>query len=379
MPITTGAIFAAAAIGAGAALKVSEEVALNNGANYIATGNPSGLLPRAGLEIARATCRRYAANPASLNANAAAQYETACRPYLDANGWGSGPGVVGGLPGQCAGLGYNFYTESRTAQSGWNEGALIRVFGPISARSITQIGTAPVVTQWSVTGRTSTGQPLTATANNGVSRENARWGRVTQTPGNGDPYACTTQPPTLTPPTPAPQPLPPRFPITIAPNFDVDVDVAIDVDGRVTVNFPDLTVEIGDPFADPEVVPPSGGIAGDDLVPGGGLSGNPADTGDGGVAEGEAPSGQELVGVRVEVLQAPVNFNSYDRVAVTVYRGIGYVRMGYPGRLALDMGGAALINPQFFLAPVRGLTAWEVRANNGFINRVTPFYRELPS
>lgn len=187
---------------------------------------------------------------------------------------------------------------------------------------------------------------------------------------------------------PPPEYKPPRPPITLPPITPIFIDLPDIGELQVDVNFfPDATFSLCSENVDTCVtIDPTfgdggggGGVGGGDLVPDGGTADSPADTGNGGAASGEAPEGQELVGIRVEVLESPIGVNTYDRVAVTVFRGIGYVRMGYPGRLALDMGGAAVISPQFFLAPVRGLTAWEVRANNGFIARVTPYYRELPS
>jgi len=112
-------------------------------------------------------------------------------------------------------------------------------------------------------------------------------------------------------------------------------------------------------------------------VGGPGSPGGGGDTGVGGENEGSADEGEELVGVLVQILTAPLDANRFFNNSALIYRGACYVTMGYPGRLGLDMSGGTLESPQFFHAQQRGLTDYRVRANVGFNLRVTPYYRTL--
>lgn len=370
-------------------LFTTDNTPLFDPAGFLADPNtpPSSQIPIKAL--GRAVCRQWARRPGDSNNPAADRlYGGACGEYLDSIGERPEEGELGRpfSGGQCDGVCYQIGVTNR---DGANE--VIQARGPIGGvRGVTIPGGGrlEIFARSEVNFSNSTTclplQPpgwvfggLGGTAWNADSRPRITF--ITRTDGGVD--DCGDPPPEYQPPRPIIG-LPPITPIFIdLPDVgEINVTVELfpdatfqlcseDIDACVTIGDP--TLNIGDGGG--------GGVDGGDLVPDGGLAGAPADTGNGGVAAGEAPEGQELVGIRVEVLESPIGVNTYDRVAVTVFRGIGYVRMGYPGRLALDMGGAAVISPQFFLAPVRGLTAWEVRANNGFINRVTPFYRELPS
>jgi hypothetical protein len=173
-------------------------------------------------------------------------------------------------------------------------------------------------------------------------------------------------------PTPDPTPDPVGGPIGYPfPDFDITVNP----DGTINIDFgdglPPVTV---DPGLDDDG---GGGAGGSILAPG--LPGETEPTGSGGTNDGEAGEGEELVGVLVRVLSAPPNANTFDNVSATVIRGVGYVAMGYPGRLGVDPTAAVLESPQFFHAQQRGLTAWRVRANVGFNLETTPYYREIAS
>jgi hypothetical protein len=188
-------------------------------------------------------------------------------------------------------------------------------------------------------------------------------------PDNCGNPAPTYQPPaTVTPDTP----VPPGITVNLPGIGPVTVNITLDPSGDPVFTIPDIGVEFGVDLGggDP------GGGGGDPTDPTDpGNPGSPSNTGAGGVSEGEAPLGSELVGLLVSVLTAPEGANTFDNNAYTVFRGIGYVAMGFPGRLGVDISGGTVISPQFFHAQQRGLTSWAVRANVGFNLRVTPYYR----
>lgn len=377
MPLTGPAIYAASVAVAAALLTATREEAILSGPEYIRDADPDGLTKRIGLGLARQTCRRYADGAADITPARAVQYENACRPYLDSVGYGTGPEIEKPFDGgQCADVLYRVDYEFRNGNNPFVPATLFER-GPLSVSTALAPGdenagclNGTVFTRKTLLGANGARRVLSSGCNTDS--------RVTSiTPAEGGPNNCGNPPPVITQPEPPAAPGPKFEPIVVIPVINIDAGVTVNLDGTVDVEIGEVNVTI-DPFGD---APGGGGggVGAGDLVPDGGLAGAPADTGNGGVASGEAPMGQELVGVRVEVLEAPIGFNQYANNPAVVYRGIGYIRMGYSGRLALDVGASAVISPQFFLAPVRGFTNWEHRANTGFINRVTPFYRELPS
>jgi hypothetical protein len=364
-------------------LRDAADLTSGDAAEYIRDGNPESLFDALPLAAARQGCRRYADKGGDYPARRAARAERACRPYLDSLDYNDPPQVK--LPfrgGQCAAV-YVVSATQTTNLSGTSN-ITFRALGPIGGVRLVQVSGNNY--DWEVfcsganfasstCGTMPPGAPGWVRIGGVNSSDGNQTTSITSiTPCGAD--NCGNPPPEYSPPSTPAIPGPPREPFTRVPDIDIDIEVEVNVDGSLDIDIGTGPINI-DPFDDPEPED-GGGVDGGDLVPDGGTAGDPADTGDGGTAAGCAPSGQELVGVRVEVLERPIGFNQYANNPAEVIRGIGYVRMGYPNRLALDMGGAAVISPQFFLAPVRGLTCWEVRANLGFINRVTPFYRELP-
>lgn len=358
-------------------------------AGFIATDDPAPIALRPAKQLARAACRAWARQSGpSSNPSADRLYAGACGEYLDSIGEGVDPGTIGPPfeGGQCplayngtlSGVTYQFDCEPAETSANF-----LGAVGPLSIRTLLDSesaqqagGLCPGFSVNLVQLVNGSGQVVTQ-----IGRpRGVRYTSLSLTPQSGNNDDCGDPPPEYERPRP-PITLPPITPIFIdLPDIgEINVNVTVDAEGLITIESPTLDVEVNIGGPDDGTGGDGGGVDGGDLVPDGGIADAPADTGDGGTASGCAPEGQELVGVRVEVLEAPVNFNSYANQAAVVYRGIGYIRMGYPNRLALCLEGSAVISPQFFLAPVRGLTCWEVRANNGFINRVTPYYRELPS
>jgi len=109
-----------------------------------------------------------------------------------------------------------------------------------------------------------------------------------------------------------------------------------------------------------------------------GEPGTPQVTGDGGAVDGEAPEGQVLVGVRLELVAAVSPARPDPTPNGTFYRGAVYVYMGADGGLDLQPEGSIVKFPQFFFAPETS-TKWSVVANLGYSVRVIPYYRQVDS
>lgn len=156
-------------------------------------------------------------------------------------------------------------------------------------------------------------------------------------------------------------------------------------DGKPILPMPEIPNPFGDPIQLPSIPLPEfgnpawnpGSQPGDDPADPG-VPGTSEDTGVGGEAEGEAPSGEELVGLSVEVLDTPVVprlvGNSPGR---PLFVGALYVFMGNDSGLELQDEGRVLEDGQFFFAE-RSSTRWKVYGAAGYNLRVTPYYRELP-
>ncbi len=364
-------------------------------ANYLRDGEPESVSGKIAQAAGRSACRIYGAGNVDLNPTASARYERACRPYLDSIEPGGGAGLaVPFAGGQCDGQGYLLVASFRNTTTDARQQFTRTAYGPIggvryrdagSNQGILEVFCRGLASSTSCSNLPGSVQPLSwrQVATSTVSgRDSPRIDSVS--PCGLD--NCGNPPPEIRPPSPITDPQPPPFRFSPSADIDVFVGVAIvNIDGTleldigtgpITIN-PTLEIDVGgggggdggggDP-TDP-------GDPGDPTDPG--SPGTPRSTGDGGEAEDEAPDGEELVGLLVEVLEAPPKAGRLQRNIREPYRGVGYVRMGFPGRLGNDVSGAAVISPQFFHAQQRGLTAWEVSANLGFSLRVTPFYRKV--
>jgi hypothetical protein len=186
-------------------------------------------------------------------------------------------------------------------------------------------------------------------------------------PVGGDPDDCGDPPPEVRPgPDPAPDPGP------IPPEEEPFEDP---ISGPL-LPIPDLPGLPGlppfpwrNPFSKPGDIAGDPGEAGEG-VEADGLGGEDGDE----VAEGEAPPGSEIVGLRLDLISALPNFPQYGD---GIYRGAAYIRMGTVAGLDQDFGGAQVEDGQFFYAEREGLTQWRVTANIGISWLVTPFYREV--
>ena len=358
-------------------------------AGFIADPEPPFITSRPAKAIARAACRSWARQTGeSTNPAADRLYSEVCGPYLDSIGEGVEGGAIGPpfQGGQCPEV---YVAELRNfGPDGLPNGVqnfFRRFRGPLTGFRTIPVEGNPGQVQLQIGVHSNL---LVASTCGSVTGSGFRWvtlstgpeGSTTRliglTPCGAD--NCGNPPPEYERPRPTIT-LPPITPIFIdLPDIGpVEVNVNVDAEGLINVESPTLNVEVNLPA--PGTPDPMDGGEGGGVVPPPGTPGPQADTGNGGTAEGQAPEGQELVGVQVEILEFPIGANRFQNNLAEPFRGIGYVRMGYPNRLAVDVSAGVVISPQFFLAPVRGLTNWEVRANVGFINRVTPFYRELPS
>lgn len=352
--------------------------------NYIRDAQPANVIDALALAAARQGCRRYQQKGGDYSSRRAARAERACRPYLDSLESGTGPELE--LPfrgGQCNDV-YLVSFTARDSNSGPVNGT-VRARGPIlgirtiispTGARLVQLNCRNVNLGASTCGLLSDqGQAWRDLVGLGTSGDNPTASITGITPCGAN--NCGNVPPEFTGPKPPVTPLPPGpQPVVRSPDLDVDVNVTINPDFSINVDIGTGPITI-DPFADP-----SGGGggpaepgAGDQTDPGSpGVGGG---TGAGGDAEGMAPEGQEIVGLLVTVTEAPGDANRFANNARQPFRGIGYIRMGYPGRLGIDISGGTVISPQFFHAPQRGLTNWAVAANIGFNLTVIPYYRPI--
>ena len=382
----TAAIVNQLAAGAKDVLQQAAAVATGNQGDYIANGQPESIYGKIQQATARQYCRRYADDPGALPGAVGVVVENICRPYLGAIGYGTAPEIrVPFDGGQCDEI--YLVTLRGTQGNGVVGGPFTRrVHGPIGgARFANEDGTfrgqlfcrainnnanncgpiVPAELAWRGVG-------LSGQGFNGGTLE-----ILNIVPCDGTDQ-CGSPPPEILPPGPPPTPGPRRERYNPGPDIDIDIDIEINPDGSFDVDFGIGPVTV-DPFPEPspgdEPGGPTGPPPGDVGAPGGPVETGPGSPGgEGGDAEGEAPPGSVLTGLRLEVLSVP---DQRKRFTPEVLRGVCYVYMGVPGLLDHDPAGAMLTDDQFVFAEKENLTAWRVRANFGYNIRVTPYYREV--
>lgn len=359
---------------------------------YLASGEPSSVISKIGQEVGRAYCRAYGAAPGSVNGDRVSRVEKACRPYLDSIGAPQGPTIkVPFVGGQCSGVTYQVqYGATATASGcdGSNPNVRTRPFGNVSTPRVGPIGSIELIPanptncgfgNYDLRVRRPNGTLLFGSDNvfsPGVSG-NARMTLDSFTPAvvrvDGLPDDCGSLPPVVTDPPSFPNPTPPPFRFNPDPDIDIEIDVDILPDAQITFNIGGGPITI-DPFADGDGGGDGGG-GGSGPPPGDvGEPGTPGDTGDGGDADGEAPPGEVLTGLKINFLTPPVGGNEY---APGIYRGVCYVYMGTADGVDHDPAGAMLRDGQFIFAEKDNLTNWFVSANPGYNLRVTPYYRPV--
>lgn len=344
--------------------------------DFLAGPAPANLFSRVQWDIGRESCRRWASGkPVSILPQRESFLRDTCTPYITSTFGPLGPGQVtdGFTGGQCPGVIYAVsgrrINEDGTVNSTWSNGCGSFRYGPIGLYR-------------QVSGSTLS-MGFTYRNSSGVTQQAEQWAAVptssakiiidTVTRCDGLPDSCGNAPPTYDPgpprtgiPGPAPIPNPPGNPWPFGP-----VNITVNPDGTITVDFgddtPSVTIDPGAPPDSPGDVAPT--------TPGD--PGTPATTGSGGESSGTAPAGSELSGVGVEILSFPPNAARFQNNSHQPFRGAGYIAMGYPGLLGVDMSGGVINLAQFFHAQQRGCTAWRVSANIGFNLRCTPYYREV--
>lgn len=351
-----------------------------NQGNYIKNGDPGSIYGKAQLATARQYCRRYADNPGVYSGRAKVLAENACRPYLDDIGYGT-PGSIK-VPfqgGQCSALyrsvgtfDFDVLICSTGAVAPGSIGATsgFTLQGPLSnLRVTTDSPGACGPRRINLLIDTVAGTRTLASFLNpsGNSPRNGRFNGVFEVAAGGS-NNCGSPPPIIVDPTPPSTPGPRYEPFSPSPDINIDIGVEINPDLTINIDFGDGGGDI-DPFADDDG---GGGGGGGGRPPGDvGEPGSPEGTGPGGDAEGEAPEGKVLTGLKVEFESPPIGANEY---APGVYRGVCYVYMGTGEGLDHDPAGAMLRDGQFIFAEKDNLTKWRVSANLGYDLRVTPYY-----
>lgn len=354
---------------------------------FLADPNPPVIAAQPLKQITRAACRSYARGGGPQNLPGFdAVWGGICDPYLKSIGEDPTPGSLA-RPfngGQCPVRYFVQATWQNRNTSGelgapQNQNVTSPLGRPGPIVSLTREGVPGswqlVLTHGTDATFTSPRSVVRSSTSTNSSFENIAITSVTRVDGLAD--SCGNPPPNYNPPKirPGLPTLPPTTPVDFPGIGPVGVDVTFDPDGTININLPDIGVEVGieDPF----------GLGGDDSGGGAppgpppgdvGSPGSPVAVGPGGDAEGEAPPGSVLVGLRVQITAFPPSRNKYTD---TVFRGAYYAYMGVPGLLDLDFGGSMVRADQFLFAEKDNLTSWRVSANTGYELITTPYYREV--
>lgn len=398
--MSTASFLGGAVLAAGVILKAEEENALLNGPSYIQSGVPRDFTGKIGQQLARRACLQYANNPSGVPEARQLQYERACRPYLDSQKTGTGPTGYGGFEGgQCAvpyivsGTWQSQSTGSGVApvDSNWIDGTWVTLQttsaprGPIRGLSRDTSGAFQRVTLLAGPDGQVIGYDLFPPGGGGqvyyfagtTRGGTTRWVRNVSITSiarrDGLPDNCGDAPPVVEPPNPDPTPSPPRAPIVIAPDINIDASVTVNAIGAVVINLGLGPVTI-DPFGDDSGGGDGGGSGGGPGPGDIGLPGLPTGVGAGSDADGESPPGQVIGALRLNIQNTPP---SHKLVAPGVYRGACYCYLGTSSGLDLDPAGGLLRDGQMVFPELPNLTHWRVAANRGFDILVTPYYVDV--
>lgn len=366
----------------GTVLGLSVDV-LSDRPNFIASTDSREPLSSAVRSLSQLNCRRWAAaDKTNFSQRVNQGNANLCGPYLESIGEKPDDGSIGPpfLGGQCCDGQYSIdYSGLDTSGN-------------------------PVSGSFPFTGRLlgsyeKSNQPAQPTKTAGIRRELCsgqvdELGIVTVFEGqptgftfsdpvrtDGLPDDCgniddVVQPPaTVTPTTPVPD----NITINLPGIGDVTVNLDLSPEGNPVICSGDfeacITVPIGGGDGQPGDPGGDGGNGGGG-GPGPGDIGQPGDSenADGeGDAEGEAPDGQILVGVKINILATPPTPTKFTSV---VNRAVAYVYMGAGSELDLHTDGSMLRDGQFIFAEKDNLTSWRVTANTGYNLLVIPFYRD---
>lgn len=347
---------------------------------FLADTSPVVAAAQPTRQIVRAACRTYARGGGPQNLPGFdAVWSGICTPYLESIDEAPGTGSVGPAfqGGQCPGVSY-VVSVAGAGDTTIGPGTATRnVVGPVGGMCfgpVNQFGNTPI----GVSGANGCSFSGGGQVNTRPDQQ-FKW-KVTSVSRVSGADNCGNPPPSYQP-APVPPglpPLPPTSPVDLPGIGPVSVGVSFNPDGTLNITAPSLGIEVnvGDPTADDDGGGGGGGGVGEPGSPGTPQdtgAGDPA-SGEGGDAEGEAPPGSVLVGVRVDVVNAP---DSRVRYTNEVDRGVVYVYMGTDEGMGLEPTGSMLRSGQFFFAQKDYLTKWQVRSRFGYNNRVTPYYREV--
>lgn len=289
---------------------------------------------------------------------------TICTPYWNEQGYSepvAAPPPFQG--GQCP-VNYNV-SVVRQSNGQVVSGSPSTLAGPVTGFTVIDDGPGPSGTlkktfTFTSAGGNSTASVFVPPASPGLTPQVVR--------ADGQPDNCGNLPvgDTYQPgPTPAPDPGP--LDPDEQPVDDPVFGPGLPVGPVVTLpGLPDIRIS-PNPFSNP--VPGDPGEPGDSVETG--PSGAPGGLDE---AEGTAPPGTELVGLKLDLVSALQGSRQYGD---NIWRGGAYIRMGTVAGLDQDFGGAQIESGQFFFAEREGLTKWRVTANVGYKWNVTPYYREV--
>jgi len=359
---------------------------VQEGIGEFVRNGPSTGLPGYVRDKYRERCRQFANLPAwarLLGNGPLGTMDRICRPYWDDNGW-DGPEVAPApfTGGQCPGKRYEVSSEIvNPAGTVFNSGTIVFV-GPLGAPSFGEVSPGRYELRMT-TGGTTTSFPAPCSSITSTTTADRLVRGVTSAPGQTFTGRVTSVTVCASDGADNCGDPPPEFPIRPGPNPPPDpgpVGGPVPTDNPENPTGPPL-IPIP-PYQDPIYGPIP--IVGPTGPPGGGTPppppgdigdpGSPSDTGVGGEAEGEAPAGSILVGLRIDVLASPPKARQF---APGVFRAACYIYMGAASNLDQDYGGSMLKSGQFFFAEKENLTHWLVSANTGYNHRVTPYYREV--
>jgi len=386
MPLTAAAIAAAAAVEANGLLQAGADIAAGGEAEYIRAGQPTSIIPTVGLAMARQGCRRYHDNAANIPPDVAAKYEKSCRPYLANIGYGQEPAIEQPFSGgQCAGVTYRVTMRFYNPTTGATTGTTIRDgLGPVSigvgGNQAPGVGGSCAAGQTYYPGRFLRFNGVADISFGGGCAVRKTWEVVSVVPLNNGNNDCGSPPPDIRQPIGPPTPGPPSEPFNPRPDININIGAIINANGTINFNIGTGPITI-DPFGGG-----GSGTPGTPGTPGGGGLGGPSTPGDvgspgaaaningGAAAEGQAPAGKVLTGVKLNLLQAPASPTQYKE---GVFRGTAYIRMGTAAGLDLNYAGQMLSTGQFVLAEKEYLTHWRVEVNRGYRWQVIPYYRDV--
>jgi len=351
---------------------------------FIAGAEPDTALGAAVQAISRVNCRIWASRDKANYSQAVNQGNAdLCGPYLDSIAERPASGEFKALVegGQCpvfynVDISYTIVLGFCENVQTFSEVFALGVLGPLNVFTDnvgTPGGTSNLCDGFSYTNIRLVG------ASGAVSQRGSGFGvrlnNISVTRADGLPDTCGNAPVQYQPPTTIVPVTPLNRDITInlPGSGPLTVNVDLSPKGDIIVRSPELDVEVEVEVGGSD----DGGGGGGGNAPPPGDVGNPGpgeSTGEGGDSEGEAPEGSVLVGLLLDLIEAPAGAREFEP---GVYRAGAYVYMGTPTGLDQDFAGSMLSDGQFIFAEKENLTRWRVRANNGFNWFVTPYYREV--